>query len=283
VIFPKQPQTTAAVAAHYDELDSFYREIWGEHVHHGYWATGRETAAQAVEALVDLVAERLHLAPNQLACDIGCGYGATAKYLADHYAVNVTGVTISAAHADRARARVAAGGNLSMLRQDWLVNGFAADHFDLVYAVESSEHMQDKQRFFDEAFRTLKPGGRFAVCAWLARADPRPWEVRHLLEPICREGRLPSMGDEAEYRQFAERAGFRLVGTEDLSDKVRRTWSICIRRMLGKFATEPRYLRFVLDRSAANRIFAVTLLRIMIAYRTGSMRYGLLVFQRDAA
>ncbi len=53
MIFPKRPQSIAAVATHYDELDSFYREIWGEHVHHGYWATGRESAGQAVEALVD--------------------------------------------------------------------------------------------------------------------------------------------------------------------------------------------------------------------------------------
>ena len=45
MIVPRDPQSAAAVADHYDELDPFYREIWGEHVHHGYWATGRETAA----------------------------------------------------------------------------------------------------------------------------------------------------------------------------------------------------------------------------------------------
>ena len=32
MIHPNRPQTTAAVAAHYDELDPFYREVWGEHV-----------------------------------------------------------------------------------------------------------------------------------------------------------------------------------------------------------------------------------------------------------
>ena len=25
----------ADIASHYDELDRFYRDIWGEHVHHG--------------------------------------------------------------------------------------------------------------------------------------------------------------------------------------------------------------------------------------------------------
>lgn len=65
MIHPNRSQTTAAVAAHYDELDLFYREVWGEHVHHGFWATGRESPLAAVEALVDLMADRLDLAPGK--------------------------------------------------------------------------------------------------------------------------------------------------------------------------------------------------------------------------
>lgn len=281
MIVPRHRQSTAAVAAHYDELDGFYREVWGEHVHHGYWTTGRESAAEAVVALIELLADRLQLAPGQLACDIGCGYGATARHMAEHHALKVIGVTVSAVQAECARATAMA--SVCILQQDWLANSFAAKCFDRAYAVESSEHMPDKQRFFDEAFRTLRPGGLLAVCAWLARGEPSRWEVRHLLEPICREGRLPSMGDEADYRRFAEQAGFRLVRADDLSNRVQRTWSICMRRVLGKFFTRPRYLRFLLDRTATNRIFAATLVRIMIAYRTRSMRYCLFLFRRPEA
>lgn len=82
MIFPRTPQTVAAVAAHYDELDVFYRDVWGEHVHHGYWPRGHERDDGAAEALVDLLAERLSLAPGQAVCDIGCGYGAAARHLA---------------------------------------------------------------------------------------------------------------------------------------------------------------------------------------------------------
>ena len=71
-----------------------------------------------------------------------------------------------------------------------------------------------------------------------------------------------------------------MLQVEDLSDQVNRTWWICIRRALGRLATRPRYLRFLMDGHARNRVFAVTLLRIMIAYRTRSMRYCLLVFER---
>ncbi len=280
MITPKRVQTTAAVAAHYDELDAFYREIWGEHVHHGFWATGDETVEQAVEALVDLLAARLELSAGREICDIGCGYGATAGYLAERFGVSVAGFSVSAAQVARARMIVPAAGAVAFEVKDWLANGVAEKKFDRAYSVESSEHMPDKQKFFDEAYRVLKPGGVFAICAWLAADAPRPWEIRHLLEPICREGRLPGMGTEAEYREMAARAGFAVAGVEDISANVSRTWGICARRFLRMAVTKPRYLRFLVDRRQENRVFALTLFRLMLAYRTRAMRYCLLTYRK---
>lgn len=160
---------------------------------------------------------------------------------------------------------------------DWLQNSFSDGSFDRVYAIESSEHMEDKARFFSEAFRTLRPRGCLGVCAWLARESPHSWEVKHLLEPVCREERLPSMGTESEYRALASAAGFQVAIFEDPSRYVRRAWTICAYRLAGKLLTRPDYRRFIGNKGAENRVFALSLLRILLAYRTGSMRYGLLV------
>ncbi|MBF9197581.1 SAM-dependent methyltransferase [Microvirga terrestris] len=276
MIVPREVQTSAAVAEHYDELDPFYREIWGEHVHHGLWKTGRETPDEAVEALIAHLADKLDLQPGQHVCDVGCGYGATAEWLACHHNVRVTGVTLSSAQLQRAQARSTASTLLHFSREDWLENTFGDETFDQVIAIESSEHMPDKQRFFDEVFRTLRPGGRFAVYAWLACDGASSWEERYLLEPICREGRLPSMGSETEYRTWASKAGLAVDGFEDLSAGVRRTWALCTGRVARKLLTQPRYRRYLLDAHARNRIFALSVPRIWIAYLNGSMRYGLL-------
>jgi tocopherol O-methyltransferase len=241
MILPRTPQTTAAVAAHYDDLDAFYREVWGDHVHHGYWATGRETPGEAANALVDLLADRLDLRPGLAVVDIGCGYGETARRLAATRGVDVTGLTVSAAQAAYAATKPASGGRVEIAVRDWLANGFPDACFDRAYAIESSEHMPDKQRFFDEAYRTLRPGGVFGIYAWLSKTAPKPW---------------------------------------DISDQVRRTWSICLRRVVGKVATDGRYRRFLMERSAENRIFALTLGRLLLAYRTRSMRYCLLVMRK---
>jgi tocopherol O-methyltransferase len=280
VIFPNTAQDAAAVAAHYDDLDVFYRDIWGEHVHHGFWATGDETPEAAVEALIDLVAARLDAKAGQAVCDIGCGYGGSAAYLAARTGADITGLTISAAQLAQARRRTPGAGSLTFLQTDWLDNHLPAETFDRAYAIESSEHMPDKEKFFDEAFRTLKPGGRLVICAWLAAEAPRPWEIRHLLEPICREGRLPSMGTQAAYHAMAARSGFAVSGAEDISKNVSRTWMICARRVAGRVFTDSRYIKMLLDASKPNRIFALTLFRLIAAYRTGAMRYCLMVYEK---
>jgi tocopherol O-methyltransferase len=280
MIYPNQAQNAAAVAAHYDDLDIYYRDIWGDHVHHGYWLTGDETPEAAVEALITLVASRLALSPGQRVCDIGCGYGGTAAYLAAHETVDVTGLTISAAQVAQAKQRVPSAGSVQFLQTDWLANDLPDQQFDRAYSIESSEHMPDKQRFFDEAFRTLKSGGKLAICAWLAAETPRPWEIRHLLEPICREGRLPSMGTETDYHALAAQSGFLTASVDDISKQVSKTWSICARRLAAKVFTDSRYIKTLLDKSQPNRIFALTLFRLIAAYRTGAMRYCLLVYDR---
>jgi tocopherol O-methyltransferase len=278
MIEPRTLQTGADVAGHYDELDSVYREIWGDHVHHGLWRTGHESVEEATDALSDLVASRLAPEPGQRLVDIGCGYGATAARLVDRYGVEVTGFTLSQEQARVARARP---GALSFHVRDWLTNGMPDASFDHAYAIESTEHMADKAGLFAEAARTLKPGGRLVVCAWLAEDEPSRWEVRHLLEPICREGRLPGMGTRGEYEAWAAAAGFRLAHYEDLSRQVRRTWGIVTWRVLGKLATTRRYRRLVLSRSTRNRQFALSLPRLILAYRTGAMRYGVFTFERS--
>ena len=278
VIVPDVPQTAAGVAVHYDELDTAYRRIWGDHVHHGYWRTGRESAAEAVEALVRLVEAKLQLEPGHVVCDIGCGYGATGADLAAANGVSVVGLTISSAQERIARSRAASG--FTCLRRDWLDNRLPDGSFDRAYAIESSEHMVDKDRFFAEAARVLRPGGRLVVCAWLEGEAVRPWETRYLLKPICTEGRLPSMGSRADYRDLASRAGLVSIDYEDISRDVRRTWGICLRRLAARVATDRAIRRLVVSSETRSRSFVLSLPRLMVALRTGAMRYGVFVWEK---
>ena len=89
------PVSAHDVADHYDELDRFYREIWGEHVHHGLWERGNETPEEAVLNLVASVVKRGRVTAGARVCDVGCGYGATARILALECGATVSAITIS--------------------------------------------------------------------------------------------------------------------------------------------------------------------------------------------
>ncbi|MDQ0735456.1 class I SAM-dependent methyltransferase [Arthrobacter agilis] len=277
MIVPDISQDAAAVADHYDELDPVYRAVWGEHVHHGLWVTGRETSTEAVEALVDTVGDRLRLVPGEACIDIGCGYGSTARLLAATRGVRVTGFTLSAEQYRYAAA--CPGPDVDIQLRDWFANGLADASADAAWAIESSEHMVDKPGFFAEAHRVLTPGGRLVVCAWLAETDAGGWKVRHLLEPICREGRLPAMGTREEYEAMARAAGFTIDGYEDASRRVARTWTICARRLAKALLVDRETRRLALG--GRNRVFLLSIPRLILAYRTGAMRYG--IFTLSAA
>ena len=206
MIVPRSVPDSAAVAAHYDRLDAFYREAWGEHVHHGLWTTGRETPEAAADALAQRIVEAVGDAGAVV--DVGCGYGATSRRIAE-----ATGAARDGAHALRETGRGRRSQRpvgercVTVLVRDWLENGLASGSADAVVACESTTHMPERQRVFDEMARVLRPGGRLVLCVWATGDAPAAWEVRHLLEPICREGRLAGMGTFAENRAWIERAG----------------------------------------------------------------------------
>ena len=70
----------------------------------------------------------------------------------------------------------------------------------------------DKDRVIAEAFRVLKPGGRFAVSDVVVRGDDVPAEVRRSMELWvgCVAGAL----EESAYRNTLSRAGFEAIDLE---------------------------------------------------------------------
>src|SRR5215470_15286793 len=216
IIPRKSVADVESIAAHYDDLDPFYRAVWGVHVHHGYWVTGSESADEAVLNLTGLVASHARIQSGTRVCDIGCGYGASARIFNQQYGAKVTGITISRKQYEYAAALSEGMVDLDFLHCDALHNGLPAASFDSVVAIESMEHMPDKPRFFAEVYRLLDGEGLFVITAWLAAERPSMWKTKYLLERICIEGRLPNMASSSEYRTMLEESGFHDVTFLDL-------------------------------------------------------------------
>jgi tocopherol O-methyltransferase len=274
VISPAAPLDPSIVGEHYDELDSFYRDVWGDHVHHGLWLSGTESHHEATLQMVRHIAGRAGITRGTRVCDIGCGYGATARMLANDYGAEVTGVTVSGAQAAYAQDHPAPG--VTVVHGDWLKNPLDSATFDAAIAIESCEHMPDRDAFFRQAARVLRPGGRLVVSGWLAHPKASSMHKRFLLEPACREGRMANLSTFSEYRELFRDHNFTITHEEDKSRAVKRTWPACAFGFAMRLLRHPRYARFLINRHRRNRAFALATLRIWLAFETGALRYGIL-------
>jgi len=273
------PPSNAAVAAHYDTLDPIYRDLWGQHVHHGLWTTGRETAAEATENMSRRVLGGLALVPGAHVADIGCGYGGTARIAAEVHGAQVLGLTLSAAQKREADRQPVMRGSVKIRVQDWKEAAFAAGSFDALFALESLEHFADKAGFARMARAAVRPGGRVAVTTWLAADRVAPWARRHLLDAVCREAQVAALVTARELRDMFCAAGFSEVLAEDLSPRVGRTWSVILARLMWRMLTRRDYWSFLIKSRARDRIFALTAVRIRLGYATDCFRYGYFVWQ----
>ncbi len=219
----------------YDASSTLWEQIWGEHMHHGYYgADGREHKERR-QAQIDLIEELLRWAKvtqAQNILDVGCGIGGSSLYLAEKFKATATGITLSPVQANRAIER-AQSANLNAHFQvaNALEMPFADNSFDLVWSLESGEHMPDKVKFLQECYRVLKPGGTFIFATWCHRStDLQPLtadEQKHL-EDIYRVYCLPYVISLPEYEKIARDVGLQDLRSADWSTAVAPFWNVVI-------------------------------------------------------
>ena len=146
------------VAHHYDIGNDLYRLMLDpEHMQYScaYWAPGVETLAQAQEAKLAHIAAKLALSDGQRVLDIGCGWGGMAIFLARHFDLRVTGITLSEEQLTLAQERSEEAGvsdRVSFELVDYRDLAARGERFDRIVSVGMFEHVGRPQ--FDTFFRS---------------------------------------------------------------------------------------------------------------------------------
>jgi tocopherol O-methyltransferase len=270
----------SSIRSHYELSTLFYWLLWGRHIHHGLWH-GEETPAVAAQQLTDTLCELAQIERGQSVLDVGCGMGGSSIHLARQLGCAVTGVTLSQVQrtwaSTTARWRGVAG-STRFLRQDAETLRIPEGTFDRVWSIECTEHLFDKPEFFRNVARWLKPGGRVAICAWLAGDGLEDAGRAQLVYDVCEGFVCPSLGSFEDYRGWMEEAGLQVETTGDWTDQVAQTWEICRDRVA---ASKVRWLARLVDQETV--LFLDRFDTILEAYRTHAMRYGCLVATKPRA
>jgi tocopherol O-methyltransferase len=215
------------IIEHYDVLSPYYRSLWGEHLHHGYWIRGDESKEKAQLQLIEHLAQLARIKPGSEILDIGCGFGASSLYLAKTYNAAVTGITISSVQAEMAiRAAAREQLDAQFLLMDAEAMNFRKQ-FDVLWSVESISHYQRREEFFASAAKLLKPGGLFAVIDWFKKENLTRAETRKFIDPI-EKGMLVELQIMDDYARFLSANGLQIMHREILNKHCAKTWDLCL-------------------------------------------------------
>lgn len=268
----------------YDASSGLWEQIWGEHMHHGYYGKGGNYKIERRQAQIDLIEELLLWAdcqentPTNI-IDVGCGIGGSTLYLAEKFGATATGITLSPVQASRATERAIAA-NLEDKVKFQVANAlempFADNSFDLVWSLESGEHMPDKTKFLQECYRVLQPGGKLILATWCHRetnslaGELTTDEIEHLKE-IYRVYCLPYVISLSEYRSIALECGFQNLRSDDWSIAVAPFWDVVI-----DSAFNPQAMKGLVRSGWQTIQGALSLSLMSRGYNRGLIRFGLI-------
>ena len=172
---------------------------------------------RGVEATQEM-AESLTIAATDHILDVGSGIGGPARYLARRFGCRVTGIDLTPEFCEVAR-------HLTRLLQmddtvgfelgNALAMPFADATFDGAYSMNVSMNIADKDAFYREIRRVLKPGG-WLMLSEIAKgpgADPdypTPW---------ARTAETSFLATPEDTRRALEAAGFEIVRARDTREQ----------------------------------------------------------------
>ena len=212
-----------SIQAHYDAVTDAWTLILGDNLHYGYFADGSETLPQATDALIDAMAALAPLNRETVLLDVGCGIGNPAFHLAERTGCRISGISISGRGieiAEQACRRRGLSERVAFHQRDALDNGFADGSFDVVWVMESSHLMRDKELLCAENYRVLRAGGTMLLCDQVLKRELSIAEIYRYRDDLARVERAfgkAKMETLDYYEATMRRQGFVEIERRDVS------------------------------------------------------------------
>ncbi len=175
---------------HYDLGNDLFRAMLDKRMIYscGYWSEASDLDSAQTDKL-DLIARKLMFEPGLRVLDIGCGWGGAARYFAEHYDVEVVGITVSQEQLSLGQ-EVCKGLPVELRLQDYRQLN---EQFDRIYSIGMFEHVGPKnyRDYMNVARRCLQDDGLFllhTIGSDLTTSTADPWIMRYIFPNGC----LPS-------------------------------------------------------------------------------------------
>jgi SAM-dependent methyltransferase len=177
--------------------------------------------SRGLAATVELARE-LSINETTRVIDIGSGLGGPSRYLAETYGCNVHGIDLSQSFVDAATFLAEQCGltdKVNYQQGNALSLPFDAGAFDVALTQHVAMNIANRAALYGEAFRVLRPGGRFAIYDVVAASN----EPLHFPVPWANGPETSFLLDADGMRAALAEQGFRITSWID-STEVAITW-----------------------------------------------------------
>jgi ubiquinone/menaquinone biosynthesis C-methylase UbiE len=184
------------------------------------------------ESTIEL-AELADLSADDRVLDDGCGLGGTARHLAEQFGCNVAGIDLTNEYVEvgqKLTELVGLSGRVDLRQGSALDIPHESESFDIVWTEHVQMNIADKNRFYSEIARVLKPGGRMLFHDIFRGSGDSPFYPL----PWAEAESISSLATEPDARAAIEGAGLQ------------------IKRWINKDKESSAFFRKVFENIAAN-------------------------------
>jgi SAM-dependent methyltransferase len=207
---------------------AFGRSQKAENIHRSLWTNGAKTLDEALNVVNEYILREIEsVAPVQARiADLGCGVGASLMYIGPRLKepAAALGLTLSPTQARLAHQFAQSAGlvkQVHFLEADFLSVPFEDESLDAIYSVEAAVHTQEPEKYFQEASRLLKPGGKLILVDDYQSPRSLSEDERNWLNAFINGWHVPGVITVEQARALAEGAQLQLVKNEDLTPHLR--------------------------------------------------------------
>jgi ubiquinone/menaquinone biosynthesis C-methylase UbiE len=155
------------------------------------------------------VAELAKLKASDLVLDVGCGLGGTARYLSEKYKCNVVGIDLTEEYISVGKKLTELVGlidRVELRHGSALEIPYEDERFDIVWTEHVQMNIADKNRFYSEIARVLKPGGRLLFHdIFRGLGDPPFYPT-----PWAEDESISALATGTEARSIIEQVGLKI-------------------------------------------------------------------------